>query len=148
MLILETTELISWSVLLISLFNLFILILNHLLRKRTTFPTIDVNVYSLPPYNEDEDETLIVIRNIGTSVAYNISTEITLSYSNEIIPLDIEKHYFLAMNESLKKYLKLPNPDNKKYFIEIIVHYSWKKHFASESIYTERKYYQELPEIF
>lgn len=143
----ETTELISWSVLFISIFNLFILILNHLLRKRTTYPTINVSIYSLPPYNEIEDETLIVIRNIGTSIAYNISAEIRLSSSKDIIPLDIEKHYFLAMNESVKKYLKLPNPDSKKYYIEVMVSYCWKKHFTSESVYTERKYYQELPDI-
>ena len=51
------------------------------------------------------------------------------------------------MNESVKKYLKLPNPDRKKYYIEVIVSYYWKKHFASETYYTERKYYQELPDI-
>ncbi len=118
-------------------------ILNHILIKRKSFPSIEVNAYRLPPYSKKNEDTLIIIKNVGTSIAYKISATVNLSYTEKKINFDIIKSYFLAINESLKKYLKLPEPSNTdRFYIEIVVEFSNSK-LGSKTTYTERIYSDE-----
>lgn len=130
----------------ISIVNLIMIISQYLLRKRTVFPTMEAKLYNLPPYKEDDDETFLVLRNIGTSIAYKISAEIEFSYSEKKLSVELGKDYILAMSESVKEYLKFPPPNQKKAYIEIIVKFHWKRWFGGENTYTERIYLEEFKE--
>lgn len=127
----------------IAIVGLIYTILHYILLKRKSFPSIQVNAYRLPPYSNKNEETLIIIKNVGTSTAYKISASVNFSYPEEKIDLDIGKHYFLAVNESLKNYLKLPEPSSMdRFYIEIVVKFHNNK-LGSETTYTEKIYSDE-----
>lgn len=57
--------------------------------------------------------------------------------------LDIEKDYFLSINESLKKYIMLPEPrTTERFYIEIEIKFSYSRR-SGETTYTERVYSDE-----
>lgn len=134
---------LSITAIVFSFVGLIYTILNHILLKRKSFPSIQVNAYRLPPYSNKNEDTLIIIKNVGTSIAYKISATVNLSYTEKKINFDIMKRYFLAINESLKNYLKLPEPSNTdRFYIEIVVEFSNSK-LGSKTTYTERIYSDE-----
>ena len=139
------------SILVISLFALtfsfvalIIQILNHLLTKRKTFPTIEVKVYRLPPYKSENEDSFILIKNIGTSIAYNIVANIRFSYTEKVVKLDFEEGYFLSMNESSKNRKKLPEPSTiERFYIEIEMEFSNNRKGSKTTTYTEKIYSDE-----
>jgi len=79
----------------ISIIVLIIQILNHILTKRKTFPSL--KVYRFLPYDNENEDSLIIIKKIGTSIAYKISVILKISYTEKELKLDIEKDYFLSL---------------------------------------------------
>lgn len=125
----------------ISIIVLIIQILNHIFTKRKTFPSL--KVYRFPPYDNENEDSLIIFKNIGTSIAYKISVILKFSYTEKELKLDIEKEYFLFINESLKKYIMLPEPrTTERFYIEIEIKFAYSRR-SGETTYTERVYSDE-----
>lgn len=134
---------ISFLALTLSIIGLIVQILNHILTTRKTFPTIEIKAYRLPPYENKNEDSLIVIKNIGTSIAYKVTAIIKFSYTEKQVKIDFEKGYFLAINESYKNFIKFPEPSTgERFYIEVKVKFSISK-IGFKTTYIEKIYSDE-----
>lgn len=134
---------ISFLALTLSIIGLIVQILNHILTTRKTFPTIEIKAYRFPPYENENEDSLVVIKNIGTSIAYKITAIIKFSYTEKKVNIDFGKGYFLAINESYKNFIKFPEPPTgEKFNIEVEVKFSISK-IGFKTTYTEKIYSDE-----
>jgi len=100
----EYSILISAIALVISIISLTI---SYRQYKRTIVATIKHELRNLPPYTSNEEETTIIVKNIGNAVAKIESTHLTFSW---------DKNLIVNLEYGVEEGLRRLNPDEEWVF--------------------------------
>ncbi len=100
------SDILSIIAIFLTIGQLIYLFLEHFLKKRTINPTIEISVENVPPYQNPKDETLILLKNIGTSIAYEPYLEIRSTYFDYSIKYKLDQ--MISIGETIEKKVRLP----------------------------------------
>lgn len=100
------SNILSIVAIILTLGQLIYLIIEHFLKKWAINPTIEINIENPPPYKDVQEDTLILIKNIGTSIAYKPKLKIWISYA--LYDIIIELGGMISIEETIEKKIWLP----------------------------------------
>ena len=100
------SDILSILAILLTLGQLIYLIIEHFIKKRTINPTIEINIENPPPYKDVTDTTLILIKNVGTSIAYEPKLEIYLSFLDYNIKKKLNG--MISIEQTIEEKIRLP----------------------------------------
>lgn len=110
------TLVIAFSALGLSILDL---ILRFLDRKKTQDPTIKISAKTLPPYENPEGKTEIILENTGTAKGYLPTIYVEYSYDEGDTFFEFGQD-FINVSEIIKTGIQLLDPPKGKSTIEIV----------------------------
>ncbi len=108
-------------------------IVDYFSRKRTQAPTIEISVDNLPPYKNSNAKTEIIVKNVGSSIAYDPHLVVEYSYAGSQTLINIDDNS-INLNEKIEKFERLIDPPIGQHEIKFVVHIkmsSWSNSYSS-----------------